>query len=145
MKVYVASSWRNKYHAEVVSVLQAVGHDVYDFKNPKQGKTGFHWSDVDPKWEGWIPDLFVKSLEHPIAQKGFQSDKQALVDCEVCVLVLPSGKSSHLEAGWVAGMGKLVVVYMPEQQEPELMYLLADKVVTSMGDIIRALAAWEKL
>lgn len=33
-KIYVASSWRNKYFPEVVDALRAAGHQVYDFCKP---------------------------------------------------------------------------------------------------------------
>lgn len=34
-RIYVASSWRNKYQPEVVAALRKAGHKVYDFRNPK--------------------------------------------------------------------------------------------------------------
>ncbi len=46
-KIYVASSWRNKYYPEVVEALRAAGHEVYDFRNPPHGGAGFHWTDID--------------------------------------------------------------------------------------------------
>ncbi len=30
MKIYVASSWRNQFQQEVVALLRAEGHEVYD-------------------------------------------------------------------------------------------------------------------
>ena len=42
------------------------------------------------------------------------------------MLVLPSGMSAHLEAGWCAGKGKQVIVFAGELQEAELMYKLFD-------------------
>lgn len=45
------------------------------------------------------------------------------------MLVLPCGRSAHTEAGWMAGRGKKVVVYIPKMEEPELMYKLFDRVV----------------
>ena len=36
-KIYVASSWRNKYYPEVVERLKKEGHDVYDFRNHPHG------------------------------------------------------------------------------------------------------------
>jgi hypothetical protein len=47
-----------------------------------------------------------------------------MTSCDTCVLVLPCGRSAHTEAGWFAGRGKKVIVYLPERQEPELMYKL---------------------
>ena len=49
----------------------------------------------------------------------------------------PGSRSAHTEAGWMAGRGKKVVVYIPEMQEPELMYKLFDKVVGNTYDLIR--------
>jgi len=45
-KIYVASSWRNKYQPEVVAALRKAGHEVYDFRNPDDNPGGFHWADV---------------------------------------------------------------------------------------------------
>ena len=43
-RIYVASSWRNKYQPEVVAALRKAGHEVYDFRNPKDNPGGFHWA-----------------------------------------------------------------------------------------------------
>ena len=98
-RIYVASSWRNKYQPEVVAALRKAGHGVYDFHTPKDTPGGFHWADV-------------------------------------CVLVLPCGRSAHTEAGWFAGKGLKTIVYMPEKQEPELMYKLFHAVVGNLEDLI---------
>ena len=42
-------------------------------------------------------------------------------------------------AGWFAGRGKLTIAYIPERQEPELMYKLFDKVCCSINELINAL------
>lgn len=137
-KIYVASSWRNDYQQEVVKVLRCAGYDVYDFKNP-HGDTGFHWSEIDPDWQDWTPSSFIAGLNHPIAESGFNSDMTALSQCDICVLVLPCGRSAHLEAGWAAGAGKSVYILIPEKCEPELMYKMTTGVFENIGDIITAL------
>ncbi len=72
MKIYVASSWRNDFQADVVKMLKAEGHEVYDFKDPEDnGGTGFHWSDIDPDWQGWHPTQFREAIKHPTAVEGF--------------------------------------------------------------------------
>lgn len=140
MNIYVASSWRNVYQQCVVEDLREHGHETYDFKNPQSGNTGFHWSEIDPAWKYWTPERFVEGLQHPIAQKGFQSDFDAMHWADVCVLVLPCGRSAHLEAGWMRGNGKpTFVLHPPECLEPELMYLIADRVFTSMVDLLARL------
>lgn len=124
-KIYVASSWRNQYQPETVRFLRDLGHKVYDFRNP-EGGTGFQWSEIDQNWQEWSTDQYVKALTHPIAEAGFNSDFNAMQWADVCVLVLPCGRSAHSEAGWMKGAGKKVIVYQIWEQEPELMYKLFD-------------------
>lgn len=125
-KIYVASSWRNKYQEEVVAALIKQGHFVYDFKHPVPGEKGFAWSDIDPNWQQWTPAQFRDALKHPIAQHGFNRDMDALEWCNMCLLVLPSGRSAHFEAGWTCGARKATAIYIPELPEPELMYKICE-------------------
>lgn len=59
-----------------------------------------------------------------------------LKQADTCVLVLPCGRSAHTEAGWMAGAGKRVIVYIPEMVKPELMYKLFDEVVGNLDDLV---------
>ena len=136
VKIYVASSWRNKYYPEVVKQLKSHGHDVYDFRNPPDGKGGFFWKDIDPNWENWSTKDYIGQLNHPWAEYGFKRDIDAMKDADVCVLVLPCGRSAHSEAGWMAGAGKRVIAYIPEKQEPELMYKMFDYVADNLEHVI---------
>ena len=137
-RIYVASSWRNPYYTEVVSRLRAAGHEVYDFRNPVDNPGGFHWSDVGEDWQEWSVDEYISNLGHPVAEKGFKADLDAMLWADTCVLVLPCGRSAHTEAGWFAGKGLNTIVYIPEKQEPELMYKLFGKVVSSIDDLLEA-------
>lgn len=143
MKIYVASSWRNDIQPVVVEALRFAKHEVYDFKNPKPGDNGFSWSAVEPAWKSWSTPAYRKAIQHPIAQAGFASDFDAMQWADGCVLVLPCGRSAHLEAGWFTGAGKRLCVYVPAevQIEPELMYLLGgDCVRGTMHDVL----AWAR-
>lgn len=136
MKVYVASSWRNNYQPLVVAALRAIGHEVYDFKNPEPGDNGFHWSEIDDLWEDWTTEEYLLALEDPIATEGYGKDKRALDWCDACVLVLPSGRSAHSELGYTIGARKLTAIFIPEKGEPELMYLMADMRTSKLEDVI---------
>ena len=136
-KIYVASSWRNPYYPEVVAKLREAGHEVYDFRNPPHGGNGFRWTDIDENAPEWTFEQYVEGLHHPKAERQFQADLEALEWADTCVLVLPCGRSAHTEAGWMAGRGKKVLVYIPKMEEPELMYRLFDKVVDNTYDLIR--------
>lgn len=137
-RIYVASSWRNPGQPAIVSALRTAGHEVYDFRNPAPGNTGFAWSEVDPNWLNWDPGTFAEKLTtHPVAAAGFAFDKNALDWCDTCILVLPCGRSAHLELGYAAGQGKDTYVLLhPDKFEPELMYLLNTACSSSIDQII---------
>ena len=132
-RIYVASSWRNPYFPDVVNRLRAAGHEVYDFRNPPHGGAGFH---IDPKAPEWTYAQYAEGLHHPLAERQFQADIDALTWADTCVLVLPCGRSAHTEAGWMAGAGKRVIAYLPEMVEPELMYKLFDGVAGSLEELV---------
>ena len=138
-RVYVASSWRNPYQPEVIARLREAGQEVYDFRDPKDNPGGFHWADVDARWQEWTAREYIEQLWHPVAEKGFQADFRAMEWADACVLVRPCGRSAHTEAGWFAGKGVKTIVYIPEKQEPELMYKLFDAVVDSIDGILQQL------
>lgn len=151
-RIYVASSWRNQYQPGVVISLRKAGHEVYDFRHPgeegpanREGglpDNGFRWSDVDPDWQGWDAASFRHRVTtHPLADAGFAQDMAGLEWADTCVLVLPCGRSAHLEAGWAAGAGKtLMILLLGDQLEPELMYRIANKIVLSVEELVEALA-----
>lgn len=138
MRVYVASSWRNERQPGMVQALRAAGHEVYDFRHPKPGDNGFHWSEIDPEWEGWMPEELRSALRHPIAERGFRSDMRALRWAEAVVLLLPCGRSAHLEFGWALGRRKLGLIFAfpGDHVEPELMYLMSKTFCTKMDDLL---------
>ena len=133
-KIYVASSWRNVRHPNVVDVLRIAGHDVYDFKNPAPGNSGFSWSEIDPNWKQWTNEQYREALNHPIAKRGFNSDFNAMKWADTFVLVLPCGRSAHLELGWACGMGKQTLILL-DQMEPELMVKMVDQVCVTLEEL----------
>ncbi len=145
-RIYLASSWRNPLQPQAVQMLRDAGHEVYDFRNPPSGSPGFAWSPIDPDWLQWTPERFVQELSNPIALQGFKYDKEGLDWCDTCVLLLPCGKSAHLEAGYAIGQGKpTLVVLHTDRFEPELMYLLAGSHACVVPDISEMLAGLDAM
>lgn len=147
MKIYVASSWRNIMQPAVVEALVQAGHEVYDFRNPSMGPgargKGFHWSGIDEDWKAWTPDEFRNALLHPVAVDGFKSDLTGMEWADAFVLVMPCGRSAHLELGWAIGAGKPTVILL-DDGEPELMYGLADYLATDLDEALRYLVGVDK-
>ena len=149
MKIYLATSWRNIYHAAVLDELRHAGHQVYDFKNPGPGVTGFAWQQCDPDLATHLTvERLRRVLAHPIAVAGFGHDYRAMMEADACVLLLPSGMSAHLEAGWMGGLGKFVAICAPEIREPELMYKCFDDdagntpIFSTAAEVIDYLEQW---
>jgi len=136
--IYVASSWRNEYQQAIVSILRKEGYGVYDFRNPGPGDRGFAWSEIDPLWKLWRMDQIRSALENPIAKTGYLKDFTAMSTCDIGVLVLPAGTSSHMEAGWIVGAGKPLIIYCPifERVEAELMHRMAAAIVCDTTELV---------
>lgn len=142
LNVYVASSWRNLLQTAVVASLRSYGCNVYDFRAPVPGNDGFRWSEIDPAWREWTPWQWREGLRSPIAQRGYAHDRDGMDASGVCVLVLPCGRSAHLEAGYMAGQGKPVLTLALEPTEPELMSLLLgppESICTTMDELFDAI------
>jgi len=115
---FIAGRWRNK--DEVKKVLEAVR---------SCGKTAYCFIENDYKGEkiefkpGENPDTFMKKSENlpiddSLIQKIFKKDISALKQSDNFLLVFPSGKASHIEAGIAYGMGKkCYAIGLPEKTE----------------------------
>lgn len=159
MRVYVASSWRNDVQPDVVEALRADGHEVYDFRHPPGGDhLGFSWAEVGGDWQSWTIGEYLDALQHPVAVAGFDSDFGAMQAADVGVLVLPAGRSAHLEAGYFVGAGKPLFVLLDGIEfspwvgeggidptlkvNPELMYRMAADVLRDLDRLRDILRTW---
>lgn len=144
-KIYVASSWRNQHQNSVVRACRSLGFEVYDFKNPPD-KTGFGWEQLNGgDHKLWTPEQYIQLLDHDIAHKGYEADIQALNNCDICILLLPCGRSAHLEAGIAIGQKKPTLIFISNEKfEPELMYKAANLVTHKIEHIYDWLEDYEK-
>ena len=135
--VYVASSWRNPMHPAVCAVLEAAGIPHYNFRNP-DGNTGFSWDQVGGTAFSRTEsrEVYREMLEHPRAVEGFTADFAAMEKADTFVLVLPCGKSAHLELGWAVGAGKRTAILLEDPIEPELMYRMVDHLSPSVHELL---------
>lgn len=120
----------------VVDVLRAAGHSVYDFRN---GQTAFSWRDV-----GSVKDVasFRKALASDEADAAWALDKSAMQDASLCVLVVTAGASAHFEAGWCKGSHIPLIVHMPDDVQPELVYREAEALTCTDDELLEACAWW---
>lgn len=88
---------------------------------------GSDWEDVDE---------YLRMVDHPRAVEGFNADFAAMQRADTFVLVLPCGKSAHLELGWALGAGKRTAILLEDPVEPELMYRMADHLSPKVMDLL---------
>lgn len=140
MNVYLASSWRNKYHEGILKLIKDAGHEVYDFKNPAPGEHGFSWKSLGQgDTFNWSAEKYREILYHPVSEKAFWYDMWALDEADLVVLLLPSGRSAHSEAAYHCGRNKPVIVHLPERIEPELMYKMFNAITINNVELISLL------
>ena len=49
-RVYLASSWRNKYYEDTKNFLTLLGTEVYNWRSDEYG---FDLSTLDKEWKKW--------------------------------------------------------------------------------------------
>lgn len=138
-RIYLASSWRNPHQPFMVDTLRQAGHQVYDFRNPPNS-SGFQWADIGLELPCTAELYRSALLSHPRAAQGFNADFAAMRWADTCLLVLPCGRSAHLELGWMAGAGKRTLILTQDGEEPELMALLADTICISVSEVLSELS-----
>lgn len=138
---FIASRWRNKSTVlELTTKIREKGKSVYCFIEGD----GTHYELKD--WEGkHTPEEFMKKFEgipdwvnDPKVKEIFEVDMKALKDSETLILLLPAGKSAHLEAGAAYGMGKKCIV-IGELKETESLYFIFDEFYNSIDDFVKSL------
>lgn len=127
MKIYLASSWKNKEAVlEMASLLREEGHTVDAFCEENR-VVSFNWSELFAAMDTEGVDITeydaMDMMDHWMVQDAFMYDKQQLDLCDAVIMMLPCGRSSHMEAGYAVGMGKkLYIVGGFEKGEFDVMY-----------------------
>lgn len=118
---FIASRWRNKEEVQILAdKLRQKGKKVYCFldadnahldtlRDPHEAMKEFE------ALSDWRNDVQVKKI--------FDADTEGLRKSKALILLLPAGKSAHLEAGIAYGLGKTCIL-VGEQKETESNYLI---------------------
>ena len=134
-RVYVASSWKNLELPVVTVHLRQAGHLVFNYHT-----NGLSWPGIGPRWHDWTACAYIEALKHPRTVEGFDNDYSGMKWADTGLLLLPSGRSAYLALGWMAGSGKRTIILTKGGEAPEPMALLADKICTTVEEVLEALA-----
>jgi hypothetical protein len=112
-QIYLIGSLKNRSIIDLTTKLTDEGFDIFS-----------DWLCPGPDADDFLRDYYKargysykQALASPAAQNIFQFDKKHIDESAAAVLVMPAGKSAHLELGYVAGQGKPAIYYMEEEPE----------------------------
>lgn len=132
---FVSGRWRNRDNVlELTRRIREKGYSAYCFleashalhrikNNPEEDMQNFEKRD-------WRNDPYVKEV--------FKNDMDGEKKSDVFVMLLPAGKSCHIEAGVAYGMGKKCVL-IGEQKEAESLYLIFSEIYYSVNEFLNTL------
>lgn len=111
--VYLIGSLRNPQVTVIANQLRAHGYDVFDDWMAAGPEADDKWRDYEIQRGHGVRDALLGYA----AEHVFQFDLQHLRRANIVVMLMPAGKSGHLELGWALGQGK--PGYILFDQEPE--------------------------
>lgn len=133
--IYLIGSLRNLYLPSVARSLRAAGHEVFD-----------DWyaagPDADDKWREYEQRRgrsYIEALKGKAANHVFEFDHLHLSVADVTVLVLPAGKSAHLELGWTLGRQVPGYILLDRPDRWDVMYKFADGIAESIDGLVAML------
>lgn len=137
-KIYIIGSLRNPAIPEIGNRLRQELPDTEVFEDWYSAgeRADDHWKE----YEQGRGHTYEEALEGYAARHVFEFDKHHLDTCDAAILVLPAGKSGHLELGYVAGRGKWTAILLDADYDRwDVMYAFADKVTRDLDDILDGL------
>ena len=134
MKIYLIGSLRDKRIPEIANeIREKTGHEVFDDWFAPGPRADDHWKE----YETARGRSYGEALKGFAAKHIFLFDKHHLDASDIGVLILPSGKSCHLELGYLAGCGKKTYVLMDDPDRYDVMYQFATGIAFSMEELIQ--------
>ncbi len=130
---FIASRFRNKHTVlELTHLLREKGKTVYcfvdDYDDHQTAEEYMQQFESTPDWRN-----------APSVREMFEKDMTALRNSETLILLLPAGKSAHIESGAAYGMGKKCII-IGEQKEAESLYLIFNEFFSSIEEFIKKLS-----
>lgn len=136
MLVYLIGSLRNPNVPLVAAQIRAAGFEVFDDWFAAGEHADDSWRDYERARGHALPE----ALQGEAARHVFEFDKLWLERADAVVLMLPAGRSGHLELGWALGRDKPGFVLLDQDPDRyDVMYQFATGVATTVEELIRYL------
>ena len=141
MIIYLIGSLRSPRVPEIGNALRERGYEVFDDWHAGGPTADDEWQ----RYEKQRGRTYREAIKGYAARHTFEYDVHHLKRADAVVLVLPAGKSGHLELGWALGQGKPGFILL-EDVEPErwdVMVLFATSVCANVSELIEELSVVE--
>lgn len=133
MNIYLIGSLRNPKVTEVANRLRAEGYTVFDDWMAAGPEADDYWQ----RYEQAKGHNFAQALKGFAARHVYEFDRHHLTNADVGILMLPAGKSGHLELGWLLGRGKRGYILLDGEPERfDVMYQFADGVFNTLDELL---------
>ena len=135
--IYLIGSLRHPRVREVAAALRAHRLEVFDDWHA----AGPEADDIWQRYEQERGRSYREALVAKHARMVLDFDRDNLNRSTAAVLVMPAGKSGHLELGYIIGQGKPGYVLL--EQEPErwdVMYAFASGIYYWTDELIKEIA-----
>ena len=137
MLIYLIGSLRDPNIPEVAQKLRGAGHEVVDDWYAAGPEADDYWQ----KYEQARGHSYPEALEGYAANHVYGYDHYHLDRADGAVLVMPCGRSGHLELGYIIGSGKPGWVLLPKEPERwDVMYRFAKGVYFDVNKLITGIA-----
>ena len=138
--IYLIGSLRNAAIPSIGNRIRDCGFEVFD-----------DWHSAGPEADDHFKRYHIErnitydqALKGYAAQHIFNFDKRHLDRADMAILVMPAGRSGHLELGYMAGRGKPTFVLLEEGNDRrDLMLQFANGVYFSMEKLLESLLIWK--
>lgn len=127
--IYLIGSLRNTAIPLVAKELRSSGFEVFDDWYAAGPEADDYWK----AYEIARGRDYITALKGAAAKHIFEFDKHHLDKCAAALLVLPAGKSAHLELGYLRGLGKPTVILLDSPDRWDVMYSFAGCVTNELG------------
>lgn len=130
--IYLIGSLRNPQVTELANWLEHEGdYEVF---------TSWHAAgpEADDRWkehEMARGRSYKQALAHYAAQHVFNFDKRHIERADAVVLMLPAGKSGHLELGYALGQGTPGFILLADVERWDVMYAFATGVAEDLPEL----------
>ena len=92
-------------------ILRTDGHEVDPIWDGSSERYVFNWGQITDIKEDLSCCDAISFLDDPRTQRAFKEDKEWIDWADALLMLLPCGNSSHLEAGYASGSGKLLYIF----------------------------------